>query len=91
MSSLSGPLVARMLSFCSSCTNSPQKRLNVRGNRTCMHSTVVAHVCACKSLSIAEESKQANTAGGRPAHLLKIILGDTLQLLTTLLARVLRT
>ena len=35
LSSLSGPLVARMLSFCSSCTISPQKRRNVRGSRTC--------------------------------------------------------
>ena len=31
--SLSGPLVARMLSFCSSCTIRPQKRRNVRGRR----------------------------------------------------------
>lgn len=33
-SSLSGPFVARMLSFCSSCTISPEKRLSVRGMRT---------------------------------------------------------
>lgn len=33
--SLSGPLVARMLSFWSSCAMSPQKRRNVRGRRTC--------------------------------------------------------
>ena len=33
-SSLSGPLVARMLSFCSSCAMRPQKRLKVRGSRT---------------------------------------------------------
>ncbi len=31
--SLSGPLVARMLSFCSSCTIKPEKRLMVRGMR----------------------------------------------------------
>lgn len=32
--SLSGPFVDLMLSFCSSCTMSPQKRLKVRGMRT---------------------------------------------------------
>lgn len=35
LSSLSGPLVARMLSFCSNCTMRPQKRRKVRGRRTC--------------------------------------------------------
>mmetsp|Transcript_13873 Transcript_13873/g.24305 ORF Transcript_13873/g.24305 Transcript_13873/m.24305 type:complete len:200 (-) Transcript_13873:293-892(-) len=32
--SLSGPLLERMLSFCSSCAIKPQKRRNVRGRRT---------------------------------------------------------
>ena len=31
LKSFSGPLLARMESFCSSCTMRPQKRLNVRG------------------------------------------------------------
>ncbi len=35
LSSLLEPFVACMLNFCSSCTMRPQKRLKVRGSRTC--------------------------------------------------------
>ena len=43
-SSLLEALVAWMLNFCRSCTISPQKRLNVRGSRTCKHIIISSHV-----------------------------------------------
>jgi hypothetical protein len=45
--SLEDPLDARMLSFCSSCTMRPQKRLNVRGNRTCGLTSMSTFLAVC--------------------------------------------
>ena len=56
LNSFSGPLDARMESFCRSCTMSPQKRLNVLGMRVCGLMRINTFFCVC-----------TNTALTRPA------------------------
>ena len=63
-SSLSGPLVARMLSFCSSCTSRPQKRLNVRGSRTC------GLICTCTSPCVPADSPVTATCSQAGSHVM---------------------
>ena len=47
LSSLSGPFVARMLSFWSSCTINPQNLLNVLGSRTDGLTCIRTFLCVC--------------------------------------------
>ena len=47
LKSLAEPLDDRMLSFCSSCTMRPQKRLNVRGSRTAGLTSISTFFAVC--------------------------------------------